>query len=62
MAEGDFERLPLAFSNDDGRRTSEAYEAGLIAMEVIEGRRTRGGAASQEAEEGNRRPVSDPGQ
>lgn len=39
MAEGDFERLPPQFSDDDGRRASEAYETVLLAMEVLEGRR-----------------------
>ncbi|MCY3914006.1 MAG: hypothetical protein OXG43_12310 [Chloroflexi bacterium] len=39
MAEGDFERLPSQFSDDDGRRASEAYETVLLAMEVLEGRR-----------------------
>ncbi|MCY4112542.1 MAG: hypothetical protein OXG33_01210 [Chloroflexi bacterium] len=39
MAEGDFERLPPQFSDDRGRRASEAYETVLLAMEVLEGRR-----------------------
>ncbi len=39
MAEGDFERLPPQFSDDGGRRASEAYETVLLAMEVLEGRR-----------------------
>ncbi len=47
MAAGDFERLPPQFSDDDGRRASEAYETVLLAMEVIEGRRGRGAATPQ---------------
>lgn len=39
MAEGDFERLPPQFSDDDGRRATEAYETVLLAMEVLEGQR-----------------------
>ena len=39
MADGDFERLPPQFSDDDGRRATEAYETVLLAMEVLEGRR-----------------------
>ena len=45
MAEGDFERLPPQFRDDDGRRATEAYETVLLAMEVLEGR--RGTAASR---------------
>lgn len=39
MADGDFDRLPPQFSDDDGRRATEAYETVLLAMEVLEGRR-----------------------
>lgn len=39
MAEGDFDRLPPQFSDDDGSRATEAYETVLLAMEVLEGRR-----------------------
>ena len=45
MAAGDFDRLPPQFSDDDGRRATEAYETVLLAMEVLEGR--RGAAARQ---------------
>ncbi len=58
MGEGDFERLPPTFSEDGGRRASEAYETVLIAMEVIEGRRTREGAASPDAKDADNRSVS----
>lgn len=44
MAEGDFERLPPQFSDDDGRRATEAYETVLAAMDILESR--RGTAAS----------------
>lgn len=40
MAAGDFSRLPPSFAADDGHLVSEAYATVLIAMEVIEGRRT----------------------
>ena len=41
MAEGDFERLPPQFSDDEGRRATESFETVLMAMEVLEGRRGR---------------------
>ena len=40
MAAGDFSRLPPSFAADDGHLAREAYATVLIAMEVIEGRRT----------------------
>ena len=43
MAAGDYSRLPSSFASDDGRVASEAYTTVLIAMEVIEGRRTTPG-------------------
>jgi len=43
MAAGDYSRLPASFAGDDGRVASEAYTTVLIAMEVIEGRRTTPG-------------------
>ena len=43
MADGDYTRLPSSFANDDGQVASEAYATVLIAMEVIEGRRTTPG-------------------
>jgi len=43
MAAGDYSRLPPSFASDDGRVASEAYSTVLIAMEVIEGRRTTPG-------------------
>ncbi len=43
MADGNYARLPSSFANDDGQVASEAYTTVLIAMEVIEGRRTTPG-------------------
>lgn len=39
VSQGDFERLPPSFRNDDGQMASEAYRTVLKAIEVIEGRR-----------------------
>jgi hypothetical protein len=39
MSQGDVERIPPSFRNDDGQMDSEAYRTVLIAMEVIKGRR-----------------------
>lgn len=43
VAAGDYSRLPSSFASDDGRVASEAYTTVLIAMDVIEGRRTTPG-------------------
>lgn len=43
LADGDYSRLPPSFAKDDGQVASEAYTTVLIAMEVIEGRRTTPG-------------------
>ncbi len=42
MEKGDFERLPASFKADGGRLAAHAYETVLVAMQVLEGRRTRG--------------------
>ncbi len=43
MAAGDYSRLPSSFASDDGHVAREAYATVLIAMDVIEGRRTTPG-------------------
>lgn len=49
MAAGDYSRLPPSFASDDGHVASEAYSTVLIAMEVIEGRRTTPGRERHQA-------------
>ncbi|MDE2903695.1 MAG: hypothetical protein OXP73_11800 [Chloroflexota bacterium] len=50
MAADDYSRLPPSFASDDGRVASEAYSTVLIAMEVIEGRRTTPGRTRNPAD------------
>lgn len=49
MAAGDYSRLPSSFASDDGQVPREAYTTVLIAMEVIEGRRTTPGRERSQA-------------
>ncbi len=46
MDGGDFTRLPESFQADGGRTAAAAYQTVLIAMNVIEGRRTVPGRAA----------------
>ena len=60
MAAGDYSRLPSSFASDDGRVASEAYTTVLIAMEVIEGRRTTPGRERRRADRDSRSPIPGP--
>ena len=60
MAAGDYSRLPSSFASDDGRVASEAYTTVLIAMEVIEGRRTTPGREHRRADRASRSPIVGP--
>lgn len=60
MAAGDYSRLPSSFASDDGHVASEAYTTVLIAMEVIEGRRTTPGREPRRADRDPRSPVPGP--
>lgn len=60
MAAGDYSRLPSSFASDDGHVASEAYTTVLIAMEVIEGRRTTPRRESRRAPTDSRSPTPGP--
>ena len=60
MAADDYTRLPSSFARDEGRIASEAYTTVLIAMEVIEGRRTTPGRESGRAPNDSRPPIPGP--
>lgn len=60
MAAGDYSRLPPSFASDNGRVASEAYSTVLIAMEVIEGRRTTPGRGRSRADRDSRPPIPGP--
>lgn len=60
MAAGDYSRLPSSFASDDGRVASEAFTTVLIAMEVIEGRRTTPGRERNRTSRGLRSPIPGP--
>lgn len=60
VAAGDYSRLPSSFASDDGRVASEAYTTVLIAMEVIEGRRTTPGREQRQADRDSRSPMPGP--
>ena len=60
MAADDYSRLPPSFASADGRVASEAYATVLIAMEVIEGRRTTPGRERGQADQDSRSPVPGP--
>ena len=60
MAAGDYSRLPSSFASDDGHIASEAYTTVLIAMEVIEGRRTTPGREHRQADRDSRSPIPGP--
>lgn len=60
MAADDYSRLPSSFASDDGHVASEAYTTVLIAMEVIEGRRTTPGREPGRASSNSRSPTPGP--
>ena len=60
MAARDYSRLPSSFASDDGHVASEAYTTVLIAMEVIEGRRTTPGRERRQADRDSRSPIPGP--
>ena len=60
MAAGDFSRLPQSFAADDGHLAREAYATVLIAMEVIEGRRTTPGHGRDRNNDESVQPLSGP--
>lgn len=60
IAAGDFSRLPPSFARDGGRVASEAYTTVLIAMEVIEGRRTTLGRERKRTGRGSPAPIPGP--
>lgn len=60
MAAGDYSRLPSSFASDDGHVASEAYTTVLIAMEVIEGRRTTPGRERSRASRASHATIPGP--
>ena len=60
MAADDYSQLPSSFASDDGRVASEAYTTVLIAMEVLEGRRTTPGREPGKTPNVSRSPIPGP--